>query len=171
VTRRLHAASLAIVAAIAVACSSAGSDGSASSAGGAASEPVGVLVTRVVDGDTAHVDVEGRDVTVRFIGIDTPEAVAPDQPVECYGREASEYTHHRLEGRRVRLEFDVERHDRFGRTLAYVWLGDELFNETLVREGYALVTTFPPNVRYVDRFTAAQRAARRDGAGLWGSCG
>lgn len=129
----------------------------------------GVLVTRVVDGDTAHVDLDGRDVTVRFIGIDTPE-VAPDRPLECFGPEASAYTEDRLEGVRVRLEFDVEREDRFGRTLAYVWLGEELFNETLVREGYALVTTFPPNVRYVERFTAAQREARERDRGLWGAC-
>ena len=128
------------------------------------------VVTRVVDGDTAHVAVGGRDLDVRFIGIDTPETVAPDQPVECYGPEASAYTTRRLEGERVRLEFDVERRDRYGRTLAYVWLGDELFNETLVREGYAVVTTFPPDVKYVDRFVAAQRDAREHGRGLWGAC-
>jgi micrococcal nuclease len=130
----------------------------------------GTVVTRVVDGDTAHVEIDGEDVTVRFIGIDTPETVAPDEPVECFGPEASAYTQRRLEGKRVRLEYDVEREDRYGRTLAYVWLGDELFNETLVRQGYALVTTFPPDVRYVDRFTAAQREARQDDAGLWGAC-
>ena len=134
------------------------------------SDGSGSLVTRVVDGDTAHIEVGGRDLDVRFIGIDTPETVAPDQPVECFGPEASVYTERRLEGERVRLEFDVEREDRFGRTLAYVWLGDELFNATLVREGYALVTTFPPNVKYVDRFVAAQRAARSEGRGLWSAC-
>jgi micrococcal nuclease len=132
--------------------------------------PGGTLVTRVVDGDTAHVEIDGEDVTVRFIGIDTPESVAPDQPVECFGPEASAYTEGRLEGKRVRLEYDVEREDRYGRTLAYVWLGDELFNETLVRQGYALVTTFPPDVRYVDRFAAAQRDAREHGRGLWQAC-
>ena len=131
----------------------------------------GVVVTRVVDGDTAHVEIDGRDVTVRFIGIDAPESVAPDQPVECFGPEASSYTEDRLEGERVRLEYDVEREDPFGRTLAYVWLGDELFNETLVREGFALVTTFPLNVAYVDRFTAAQRDAREHDRGLWAACG
>jgi len=70
----------------------------------------------------------------------------------------------------VRLEFDLDRIDPFARTLAYVWLGDELFNETLVREGYAFVTTFPPNVEYVDRFRAAHREARGAGRGVWGSC-
>ena len=68
------------------------------------------------------------------------------------------------------LEFDVERRDRYGRTLAYVWIGDELLNRTLVAEGYATVTTYPPNVKYVDRFTAAQREAREAGLGVWGAC-
>ncbi len=129
-----------------------------------------VLVTRVVDGDTAEVLLDGREVRVRFIGIDTPETVAPDQPVECYGKQASAYTTSRVEGRTVRLEFDVERTDRYGRTLAYVWIGDELLNETLVAEGYAVVSTFPPDVGYVDRFVAAQRDAREAGRGLWGAC-
>lgn len=128
------------------------------------------LVTRVVDGDTAEIEFEGRELDVRFIGIDTPETVAPDQPVECFGPQASEYVEGRLEGQQVRLEFDVERLDRFGRTLAYIWVGDELFNETLVREGYALVTTFPPNVKYVERFQQAQTEAREADRGLWRAC-
>jgi micrococcal nuclease len=129
-----------------------------------------VSVTRVVDGDTVEVDLNGREVDVRLIGIDTPETVAPDEPVECYGEEASAYTSSRLEGRTVRLEFDVERLDRYGRTLAYAWIGEELFNETLVAEGYAVVSTYPPNVAYVDRFVAAQREARESGRGLWTAC-
>lgn len=137
-------------------------------------EPTGpgrrVVVTRVVDGDTAVVDLDGSEVRVRFIGIDTPESVAPDQPVECFGPQASSYTTDRLEGEMVRLEFDVERLDQYGRTLAYVWIGSELFNETLVAGGYALVTTYPPDVKYVDRFVAAQRSAREAGLGLWGAC-
>lgn len=128
------------------------------------------VVTRVVDGDTIEVRFRGRDLTVRLIGIDTPETVAPGQPVECYGPAASAFTERELEGRRVRLEFDVERIDRYGRTLAYVWRGRELFNETLVRRGYAFVTTYPPNVRYVDRFVAAQREARAQERGVWGAC-
>lgn len=146
-------------------------------AGAGCSEPTrrpgarsGTLVTRVVDGDTAHVEFDGEDATIRLIGIDTPESVAPGQPVECFGPQAADYTTERLEGVRVRLEFDVEREDPFGRTLAYVWIGDELFNETLVRRGYALVTTFPPNVRYVERFAAAQRDARERDRGLWRAC-
>ena len=128
------------------------------------------VVTRVVDGDTAEADFRGRTLTVRLIGIDTPESVAPDQPIQCFALRASAYTTERLEGARVRLQFDLERIDPFGRTLAYVWLGDELFNETLVREGYAFVTTYPPNVRYVERLRAAQREARSALRGVWGRC-
>ncbi len=128
------------------------------------------LVTRVIDGDTVEARFRGRIVDVRLIGIDTPESVAPGQPVECYALAASRFTTNELEGRRVRLELDVERLDRYGRTLAYVWLEGELFNETLVREGYAIVTTYPPNVRYVDRFLDAQREARSQGRGLWRRC-
>ena len=128
------------------------------------------LVARVVDGDTVEVEFRGRTLTVRLIGIDTPESVAPGEPVQCFGLEASSYTAERLEGESVRLQFDIERIDPYGRTLAYVWLGDELFNETLVREGYAFVTTYPPDVRYVDRFRAAQREARSAGRGVWGRC-
>jgi micrococcal nuclease len=69
------------------------------------------------------------------------------------------------------LETDVELRDRFDRLLAYLWLDGELFNETIVEEGYAVVATFPPNVKYVDRFLAAERRARQAGHGLWSACG
>ena len=126
------------------------------------------IVVRVVDGDTVEARYRGSVLDVRLIGVDTPETVHPTEPVECYGPAASKFTERQLEGKRVRLTFDVEREDRFGRTLAYVWLGGRLFNEQLVRDGYATVSTFPPNVRYVDRFLAAQRFARNHERGLWG---
>lgn len=135
-----------------------------------AAAPAKATVTRVVDGDTIEARFRGRVLDVRLIGIDTPESVAPGVPVQCYALEASRFTTDRLEGERVRLEFDVERIDRYGRSLAYVWLGHELFNETLVREGYAFVTTYPPDVKYVDRFLAAQRDARAHDRGVWGHC-
>jgi micrococcal nuclease len=128
------------------------------------------LVTRVVDGDTIEVRLDGAIVDVRLIGIDTPETVAPGTPVACFGPEASAFTTERLAGREVHLEVDVETFDRYGRLLAYVWIGDELFNESLVDEGYAVVTTYPPNVAYVDRFVAAQRRAREAGRGFWSAC-
>jgi endonuclease YncB( thermonuclease family) len=127
-------------------------------------------VTWVIDGDTIEVRFRGRTVDVRLIGIDTPETVDPTEPVGCYGKAASNFTTRRLLGERVRLEFDVERRDRYGRTLAYVWIGDRLFNEVLVRRGFASVSTYPPNATYVDRFLAAQRIAREQERGLWSEC-
>lgn len=127
-------------------------------------------ITRVIDGDTVEVRYKGSIIDVRLIGIDTPETVALGEPVECYGPAASRFTEQHLDHKRVLLEFDVERTDQYGRTLAYVWLRDELFNQTLVARGFAQVSTFPPNVKYVDRFLEVQREARSADRGLWGSC-
>jgi micrococcal nuclease len=127
-------------------------------------------VTRVVDGDTLHVELGGRDVTIRLIGIDTPEVEGPFTERACFGQAASRYAHELLDGQEVRLGFDVERLDPFDRTLAYVWLAGELVNERIVADGYAVVATFPPNVKYVDRFLAAEQLAREQGRGLWGRC-
>jgi micrococcal nuclease len=126
-------------------------------------------VTRVVDGDTIEVSpaVDGTE-DVRLIGADTPETVAPGQPVEPCGPEASAFTKQHLEGQSVTLEFDEEREDRYGRALAYVWLGDELFNETLIERGYAEVLIIEPNDEYEDRFSAAEERARAAGLGIWG---
>ena len=94
-------------------------------------------VTRVVDGDTIEVSMEGRRYTVRYIGVDTPESVAPGQPVECYGREASRRNRELVEGRTVLLEKDVSETDRYGRLLRYVWADGVMVNAVLVAEGYA----------------------------------
>lgn len=141
-----------------------------STPGEGAGDRANALVTGVTDGDTIEVAFRGRTLRVRLIGIDTPESVAPGEPVQCYAMAASRFTESELNGQRVRLEFDVEHIDRYGRTLAYVWLGGEMFNETLVREGYAFVTTYPPNVKYEDVFLEAQREARAHGRGVWGRC-
>jgi micrococcal nuclease len=124
-------------------------------------------VTRVVDGDTVEISppVEGLS-TVRLIGVDTPETHGATQP---YGPEASDFTRRYLEGKEVSLELDVEKVDPYGRLLAYVYLPKgEMFNEVLVEEGYAQVATFPPNVKYQERFLEAQREAREANRGLWG---
>lgn len=125
-------------------------------------------VTRVVDGDTIVVDIDGVSEKVRLIGVDTPETVHPTKGVEPYGKEASNFTKAQLEGKKVRLEFDVQERDKYGRLLAYIWLDNKLFNETLVEKGYAQIATFPPNVKYVERFKAAQQRAREANLGLWG---
>ncbi len=89
--------------------------------------------------------------------------------MQPYGDEATAFTTSELQGEEVGLEFDVERTDRYDRLLAYVYPSDEeMFNETLLEEGYAQVATFPPNVRYVDRFLAAQEEARAVALGIWG---
>jgi micrococcal nuclease len=144
-----------------------------------AAEPVGppsaggrlVPVTRVVDGDTFHVLRSGRDVTIRLIGVDTPEVGWYGGDPECYGARAGLFARHLLEGERVRLEFDVERIDPYDRTLAYAYLKDgRMVNALLVRRGLAEVTIFEPNDRYEPRLRAAERAARAREAGLWSTC-
>ncbi len=127
-------------------------------------------VESVVDGDTI---VVAGGTRVRLIGIDTPETKDPRKPVQCFGREASAFTSSLLQaGTPVRLVYDVERLDRYGRTLAYVYrLADGLFvNAALVADGYASVATFPPNVAHVDDFTALAAAARDANRGLWSAC-
>ena len=129
-----------------------------------------VLVTRVVDGDTIEVNYRGSIVDIRLIGVDTPETVHPTEPVECFGPAASRFTTASLTDETVRLEFDVERRDYYGRLLAYVWDDGRLFNRALVKRGFATVSTYPPNVRYVERFSAAQDRAESTGRGLWEGC-
>lgn len=138
------------------------------------------MVRRVVDGDTIEL-TDGR--LVRYIGIDTPESRrrarpgdrewrvgASDQWVEDpqpFSRAATTANRHLVEGKRVRLESDVETHDRFGRVLAYVYAGEVMVNEELLREGFAQPLTIPPNVKYAERFRALAEEARRSHRGLW----
>lgn len=119
-----------------------------------------VDVLRVVDGDTFVVEIDGQRERVRYIGIDTPEMNDTREAVMERAREATEVNSELVAGRSVRLEFDVQRRDKYGRLLAYVWVGDTLVNEELVRRGYAELLTIPPNVRYAERLAAALRAAR-----------
>jgi micrococcal nuclease len=138
----------------------------------------GVLVSRVIDGDTIMLESGER---VRLIGIDTPEMHSSDkllrdsqrtgqdtQTIKAMGRKSFEFTRGLLEGRRVSLEFDVEKHDRYDRLLAYVYLEDKTFaNAEIVKQGYASLMTFPPNVKYADLFLKLFREAREEGRGLW----
>ncbi|MDF2964277.1 MAG: thermonuclease [Paenibacillus sp.] len=126
-----------------------------------------VTVERVVDGDTFEVKLNGKNEKVRLIGVDTPETKKTNTPVMFYGKEAAAYTKKRLEKKKVDLEWDVDRKDQYDRLLAYVWIGDELYNRTLISEGYARIATFPPNVKYVDLFKKDQEEARKKEKGLW----
>ena len=124
------------------------------------------LVTRVIDGDTLVVQGVGM---VRLIGVDTPETVDPRRPVQFFGKEASEFMRRVAQGKVVRLEFDAERKDRYGRTLAYVYLPDATFlNAEIVKQGYGhAYTVFP--FRHRDQFRGDERVAREAERGLWAS--
>ncbi len=139
----------------------------AAAAGGA--EPA--LVSSVLDGDTIRVDLSGHTTIVRLIGVDTPELGDrhdPSAPPQPFAREAADFTRHALLGQKVRLEFEPqERTDRYGRTLAYVFLADGTdFNRALVRAGYARAyLRFPFRSR--EQFRADEAAAQRERLGLW----
>jgi len=138
-----------------------------------AEQPAGaVRVVRVVDGDTIRVALPSGEEAVRYIGVDTPESVKPDSPVECFGRRAAAFNRRLVEGERVRLVADVEARDRFGRMLAYVYRArDGLFvNAELVRRGYATAITVPPNVAHAAELRRHAAGARETGLGLWSRC-
>jgi micrococcal nuclease len=137
-------------------------------------------VIRVVDGDTVVVEVLelmegpgagspplGEEVRVRLVGIDTPESVKPNSPVECFGREAAAAAEALLEDQEVVLVKDVEERDGFDRLLRYIYLGAEMANARLVVNGYATAYTYPPNVRHSGLFVELEREARDNDRGLW----
>lgn len=125
-------------------------------------------VVRVVDGDTIVISYNGVDEKVRMIGIDTPESVHPDKTKNSeFGDTVSTFSKSQLSDSYVGIEFDVQERDQYGRLLAYVYVGDKMYNKTLLEEGYASVSTYPPNVKYVDDFTAIQKSARDAGKGMW----
>ena len=125
-------------------------------------------VTSVTDGDTIKVQLSnGQIEKVRMILIDTPETKHPRLGLQPFGKDASEFTSKALTGKNVTLELDVEERDQYGRLLAYVWIGNTLFNESLLKEGYARVAIYPPNTKYVDRFTDVQKTAQSSGVGIW----
>lgn len=161
-----------VVLAVAVVILLTGREGGDDDAGGAdGGRSARATVTRVVDGDTVEVSLGGATENVRYIGIDTPESVIPDQPAECFGERAGRFNETLVEGEEVRLVFDAERRDQYGRLLAYVYLGDELVNAELVRRGFARTLTIPPNTEHADLFARLAQSAGNAGRGLWGACG
>jgi micrococcal nuclease len=128
-------------------------------------------VVQVLDGDTVVVRrTGGTDETIRILGVDTPETHHPTKPVQCYGPEAAVYTTRRLFGRVVRLEDDVERHDIYGRRLAYVYLDGRNFDRELLQRGYARLLVIEPNHAHARDMLDDELAARAAGRGLWGAC-
>lgn len=129
-------------------------------------------VLKVVDGDTFELESGDK---VRLVGIDTPETVDPRRSVGCFGKEASNEAKSLLTGKAVILEKDITEKDKYGRLLRYVYLpldnGQTLFvNDYLVREGFAKVYTYPPDVKFNERFLEAERQARQLNKGLWKKC-
>jgi len=148
----------------------------------AQASPLQATIVRWTDGDTVRARLSASVVRIRLIGIDTPEVSAGERAarqaaelnrdvatIVALGRVAKAAAERLApSGAAVRMELDVQTHDRYGRLLAYLWLLDgRMVNEELVRQGYAMVLTIPPNVKYVDRFLRAQREARAAGRGLW----
>ena len=124
-------------------------------------------VTRVVDGDT--IEIEGGE-KVRYIGIDTPETVDPRKPVQCFGVEASKKNKELVEGKTVRLEKDITEKDKYDRLLRYIWVGEVLINLELVKQGFAVSYSYPPDIKYQNEFLAAEKEAREAKRGLWEAC-
>lgn len=131
-------------------------------------------VTDVVDGDTIKTTIEGHNITIRLLGINTPEVIDPRKPVECYGPEASAETKSLLTGKSVSLVLNLnyERIDKYGRLLAYVHVGSLFINEYLVKEGYAREYTFNNRnpYQYQSLFKADELEAKQAKKGLWGKC-
>ena len=136
-------------------------------------------VTRVVDGDTAEITVDGTKRRVRFLGVDTPETVHPNKPVQFFGPEASAFTKQTLTGKRVWLEYDKSPQDRYSRHLAYIWTAKptnitnetirrDMFNARLLLGGYAKVMIIKPNNRYAKQFAQYESEARNARRGVWG---
>ena len=128
-----------------------------------------VVVTRVHDGDTVSVIVDRKPEKIRLIGIDAPEI--GQKP---WGEEAKRHLEALLNSSlsKVRLEYDVEKRDKYGRMLAYLWTSDgKMINFLMVKSGHAMLFTLPPNVKHADEFRSAQREARDGRAGIWAEKG
>jgi micrococcal nuclease len=164
----IGSAALILLVLAAVAWSSLGGEGP-SSGGPASGERGTARVLRVVDGDTVILAGLGSS---RIVGVDTPETVKPDTPVQCFGPRASAFSKHVLGAAgRVRYQVALEPVDAYGRALVYLWLPDgRFFNAMLVRRGLARTLKFPPNTRYAPLFARLAAGAARRGRGLWGRC-
>jgi endonuclease YncB( thermonuclease family) len=122
------------------------------------------LVVRVIDGDTF--EIEGGE-RVRLIGVDTPESVKPNAPVECFARESSEYLKNLIEGKTVRLVRDKTDRDRYARLLRYAYLGEVFINEQIIREGYGEAIAYRPDTRQQVVLDVAESEAQREKKGLF----
>jgi micrococcal nuclease len=126
-------------------------------------------VTKVVDGDTIKVKINGQEETIRLLLIDTPETVHPNKPVQPFGPEASAFVKELLEDKKVKVELGISERDKYGRLLAYVYTeSGEMVNELLLAEGLARVAyIYEPNTKYIDEFYAIQKKAQKQNVGIW----
>lgn len=128
------------------------------------------MVTRVIDGDTIEIELKGITEKVRLIGINTPETKHPFKKVEYFGKEATDYTKKHLEGKQVTLTYDLTRRDRYGRLLAYVWIGKLLYNNMIIRDGFSYAyMKYPFRDDFMKMFRDSQRYALIKKLGLWGN--
>ena len=128
-------------------------------------------VSKITDGDTFYVMTKNSEkFKIRLIGIDAPESynVGKKFRKEYFGKEAKVFATNLLKNKKVKLTFDVQKTDRYGRILAYAYLENGVFlNQYLVENGFAVVATFPPNIKFVEVFTKAEKLARKKEVGLW----
>ena len=130
-------------------------------------------VTYVVDGDTFKASINGKVITIRILGINTPETVDPRKAPECFGHEASDETKSLLGGKKVQLHFNPNRElkDKYGRYLAYTYRDDGLFvNEELIKGGFAKEYTYGTAYSFQQEFRSIQTDAQTEKRGLWGKC-
>jgi micrococcal nuclease len=179
--RQLIAAGVSVLILLATACSAseventrvaAPSTKDSQSSAIQSSKRIPAKVTRVVDGDTMKVSYtesgKVKEETIRLLLVDTPESVDPEKPVQPFAVDASNYAKSMLTGKDVQLELDVSERDKYGRLLCYLYIGDKMFNELLLENGYARVAyIYPPNVKYVDQFREIQQKAQQKALNIW----
>lgn len=130
-------------------------------------------VSRVIDGDTIKVLINSKEETVRLIGIDSPEVLDERKPVQCFGKQASDKAKEILTGKTIILELDPtqKNRDEYGRLLRYIFLDDLNFNKSMISEGYVREYTFKSSsYKYQSEFIQAEKKAKKENKGLWGSC-
>ncbi|PMC35084.1 nuclease [Bacillus sp. UMB0899] len=125
-------------------------------------------VTKVVDGDTLQVMIDGKKETIRLLLVDTPETVHPSKPVQPFGLEASNFLKEELNGEEIQVELGIGERDKYGRLLAYVYHQNKMINKRLLENGLARVAyVFEPNTKYIDEFYEIQKQAQKEEIGIW----
>lgn len=147
-----------------------------------ANNKIETRVIKIVDGDTLKINFQGKKENVRLIGIDTPESKANKKAekdskrsgqdiktITALGKESADFTKSLVkQGDTVKIEFDVQQRDRYGRLLGYIYLNNgNMLNEEIIKAGYASPMTIPPNIKHQERFLEAYRKARENKRGLW----